>query len=181
MFANTGTFTASANCRYIAKSVIASGKIMSAPASTQACARSMAASKPSTASASVRAIITKFSSTRASTAALMRSTISSLETMALFGRCPQRFCATWSSIWTAATPARSKLRIVRAILNAPPQPTSMSTSKGVSTLSVIRRASISTSSIVVMPKSGIPHEQAATPPPDRYTALNPLCVASRAK
>jgi len=106
---------------------------------------------------------------------------SAIETMALFGRWPQRFCATWSSICTAATPARSKLRIVRAILNAPPQPTSMSTSKGVSTLSVIRRASISTSSIVVIPKSGIPHEQAATPPPDRYTALNPLCVASRAK
>ena len=36
MLARIGTFTASANRRYIARSVIASGKIMSAPASTQA-------------------------------------------------------------------------------------------------------------------------------------------------
>ena len=51
---------------------------MSAPASTQAQQRSIADCMPSTASASVRAIITKSSSHLASTAALMRSTISCL-------------------------------------------------------------------------------------------------------
>ena len=58
---------------------------MSAPASTQAQARSIAASRPSTASASVRAMMTKSGSVRASTAALMRSTISSCDTSSLFG------------------------------------------------------------------------------------------------
>ena len=85
MLARTGTFTAAMNCSYWANSVMASGKIMSAPASTQATARSMAESIPSTAKASVRAMMTK-SSVRASTAALIRSTISSLETIALPGR-----------------------------------------------------------------------------------------------
>jgi len=61
---------------------------MSAPASTQACARSIADCIPSTASASVRAMITKLSSLRASTAALMRSAISPWLTMALFAPMP---------------------------------------------------------------------------------------------
>ncbi len=86
MLASTGTPTASTNSRYCSSSVIASGKIMSAPASTQARARSIADCMPSTAKASVRAMITKSGSVRASTAALMRSTISSLGTMALLGR-----------------------------------------------------------------------------------------------
>ncbi|MNN64242.1 hypothetical protein D3C81_1796730 [compost metagenome] len=90
MLARIGTCTASANWRYIASSVMASGNSMSAPASTYACARSIAASNPSTASASVRAITTKFGSVRASTAARILSTISSFDTIALFGRCPQR-------------------------------------------------------------------------------------------
>ena len=58
MFASTGTPTAWRKRLYIARSVIASGKIMSAPASTYATARSIAASMPSTASASVRAMTT---------------------------------------------------------------------------------------------------------------------------
>ena len=45
MLARIGTLTAAANALYIARSVIASGKIMSAPASTQARARSIAASQ----------------------------------------------------------------------------------------------------------------------------------------
>ena len=64
---------------------MASGKIISAPASTQAQARSIADCRPSTASASVRAIITKLASVFASTAALTLSTISAWLTMALFG------------------------------------------------------------------------------------------------
>jgi hypothetical protein len=58
-------------------------------------------------------------------------------------------------------------RTVRAMLNAPPHPVSASTSKGSVLASVIRRMSISTSSIVLMPRSGRPREFAATPPPDR--------------
>ena len=47
MFASTGTFTASTNFWYVGKSYAASAKMPSAPASTQAMARSMAASTPS--------------------------------------------------------------------------------------------------------------------------------------
>ena len=57
-------------------------------------------------------------------------------------------------------------RMVREMLNAPPQPVSISTSSGRSVTSVMRRTSISTSSMVVMPRSGMPQELAATPPPD---------------
>ena len=67
---------------------------MSAPASTQAAARSIADSIPATASASVRAMMTNSGSVLASTAALMRSTISDFATMALPGRCPQRLAWT---------------------------------------------------------------------------------------
>jgi hypothetical protein len=66
---------------------------------------------------------------------------------------------------------------VRAILNAPPQPVSASTNSGKAQASVILRMSISTSSMVLMPKSGIPRELAATPPPDKYRALNPQAAA----
>ena len=41
---------------------------------------------------------------------------------------------------TAATPMRSKLRMVRAMLNAPPQPVSMSTSSGMPAASIIKVA-----------------------------------------
>ena len=98
----------------------------------------------------------KSGSVRASTAALMRSTISSTGTISLLGRWPQRFCATWSSMCTAAAPAFSISRIVLAILNAPPQPVSMSTSKGKSQADVIRCTSTNTSFNDVMPKSGKP-------------------------
>ncbi|MNN64722.1 hypothetical protein D3C81_1801750 [compost metagenome] len=57
---------------------------------------------------------------------------------------------------------------VRAMLNAlGPKPVSMSTISGRSQTSEMRRTSISTSSIVLMPRSGRPSEPAATPPPDR--------------
>ena len=69
----------------------ASGNIISAPASENAIALSTADSIPSKANASVLAIITKLGSVLASTAALIRSSISLVLTIALFGRCPQRF------------------------------------------------------------------------------------------
>ena len=137
-------------------SVIASAKIASAPASTQAQARSITACRPSFCKASVRAITTKFASVLASTAALTRSTISCWVTISLLGRWPQRFCATWSSMCTAAAPAAIICLTLRAMLNAPPQPVSISTSNGVSTRSVMRRTSSKTLSRLVMPKSGNP-------------------------
>jgi hypothetical protein len=57
---------------------------------------------------------------------------------------------------------------VRAMLNAlAPKPVSASTSKGSGQASVMRRASVSTSSSPLMPRSGKPSEPAATPPPER--------------
>src|SRR3954447_12088632 len=67
MLARIGTLTAFLNFVYIGNAVMASGKIMSAPASTYAQARSIAASRPSTARASVRAMMTNPVSVRAST------------------------------------------------------------------------------------------------------------------
>ena len=79
----------------------------------------------------------------------------------------------------AARPAPNLMNdfTVRAMLNAPPQPVSASTSSGSGQASVMRRMSISTSSMVLMPRSGTPRELAATPPPDRYRALNPQAAA----
>jgi hypothetical protein len=55
-----------------------------------------------------------------------------------------------------------------AMLNAlGPKPVSMSTSSGTSHTSVMRRTSVSTSSIELIPRSGKPSEPAATPPPER--------------
>ncbi|MNJ54464.1 hypothetical protein D3C77_499030 [compost metagenome] len=168
MLARIGALIRSAKVLYIASSVMASGNTMSAPASIHAAARSSADSRPSTARASVRAMITKLSSVRASTAALMRSTISCWETISLFGRWPQRLAPTWSSMWIAAAPNLIIDLTVRATLNAEePKPVSTSTSSGRSQTSVIRRTSVSTSSSPVMPRSGRPREPAATPPPER--------------
>ena len=83
-------------------------------------------------------------------------------------------------MWTAPTPALSISRIVLAILKAPPQPVSISTSKGVSVAAVIRTASVITSCIEVIPKSGRPYDAAATPPPERYKHRNPTCSAIKA-
>ena len=163
-----GTFTAFLKRVYMSRSVIASGKMPSAPASTQATARSTARSSPSLASASVRAITKNAGSVRASTAALMRSAISSFETSSLPGRWPQRLAPTWSSMCIAAAPNLTSDLTVRATLKAlAPKPVSTSTSRGRSQTSVMRRMSVSTSSRFEMPRSGNPREPAATPPPDR--------------
>ena len=110
----------------------------------------------------------------------MRSTISCLETTSLPGRCPQRLACTWSSMCRPAAPNLMKDFTVRAMLKAPPQPVSASTSSGRAQASVMRRTSISTSSMVLMPRSGTPKELAATPPPERYSALKPQAAAIRA-
>ena len=48
---------------------------------------------------------------------------------------------------------------------------STSTSTGSVVTSVIRRRSVRTSSMVVIPRSGIPQEPAATPPPEIYSDM----------
>jgi hypothetical protein len=116
----------------------------------------------------VRAIRKNSASVFASAAAFTRSAISCSGTIALPGRWPQRFAPAWSSMWQADAPALISERTVRAMLKAlGPKPVSMSTSSGRSHTSVMRRTSISTSSSVFRPRSGMPSEPAATPPPDR--------------
>ena len=57
---------------------------------------------------------------------------------------------------------------VLAILNAEdPKPVSTSTSSGKGQISVIRLASVKTSSKLEMPRSGRPRDPAETPPPDK--------------
>jgi hypothetical protein len=64
---------------------------------------------PSPATASVRAMTRKSGSVRPEAAACTRSTISSVLTSFLLGRCPQRFRSTWSSICMARRPRRDHL------------------------------------------------------------------------
>jgi hypothetical protein len=58
-------------------------------------------------------------------------------------------------------------RVVETLKALEPKPVSTSTSSGRSQTSVIRRTSINTSSRLEMPRSGMPSEPAATPPPER--------------
>ena len=81
---------------------------MSAPASIYRLAWSIAAENPSTAQASVRAIMTR-PSRRASTAALTLPTISSAAINSLPAKWPQRFGACWSSSCMALAPAAPEL------------------------------------------------------------------------
>ncbi len=71
-------------------------------------------------------------------------------------------------MWAAAAPASISDLIVRWMLKADgPKPVSISTRSGRSQTAVILRTSTSTSSKVVIPKSGTPKDPAATPPPER--------------
>ena len=80
----------------------------------------MAASIPSTAAASVRAISTRSGSCRAAKAALTLLIITSAGTTCFPVMCPHRFGATWSSMCMAATPAASYSCTVRITLIALP-------------------------------------------------------------
>jgi hypothetical protein len=75
---------------------------------------------PSTARLSVRAMMTKSGSSRASHAARILPTISSSGTRALFSMCPHFLGKIWSSRWMPATPAASYSRTVRMTLTALP-------------------------------------------------------------
>ena len=97
--------------RRISSTVVgASTNSRSAPASHASCARAIASSMPLTASASVRAMITKSGSSRASSAALILPSHSAGGTTALPVMWPQRFGNTWSSMKRPATPAFSYRR-----------------------------------------------------------------------
>ena len=61
-----------------------------------------------------------------------------------------------------------------------PKPVSASTKIGKLQTSVILLKSVKTSSIEDIARSGMPSDPAATPPPDRYIALNPEALAKSA-
>jgi hypothetical protein len=115
----------------------------------------MAASSPSTARASVRAMITR-PSCRASHAARSLPTISACETTALPAKWPQRLGNTWSSSCTAATPMRSKARTVRVTFTALPNPVSISAITGSDVASTMCQTASRTSVMVVRPTSAQP-------------------------
>ena len=92
---------------------------------------------PSTARMSVRAMIRKFGSRRASTAARMRLIAVSSSTTALPSRCPQRFGLIWSSMCVPARPASSSVWIVRATFIGSPKPVSASMIAGSSVIRAI--------------------------------------------
>ena len=164
MFARIGTSTAARTASNSERSTIASGKIASAPASTSARARSIAADNPSIARMSVRAMISRFLSRRPSTAARMRFTAVSSSTTLLPSRCPQRFGFTWSSMWRPATPASSSSCTVRATFIGSPNPVSASTIVGRSVMREICRVRPATSVSVVRPMSGSPRSALSTAP-----------------
>src|SRR6185369_7582495 len=83
--------------------------------------RLIASSRPCPAAESVRAMMMKSGSLRAATAAsIFLAASASSMTGREPGRCPQRFGATWSSIWIADTPAASYSRTVWRTLTALP-------------------------------------------------------------
>ena len=107
-------------------------------------------------------------SVRASTAALMRSTISCCVTISLPGRWPQRLAPTWSSMCIAAAPALISDFTVRATLNARRAEAGVDVDQQRQVADVGDAAHVGQHVVeVVMPRSGRPSEPAATPPPDR--------------
>ena len=139
----------------------------------------MAASSPSQAMASVRAMIISSGSCRAWQATLIFVHISPASTSVLSSRCPQRLGKAWSSICRAATPALSNARTVRSTFAVPPKPVSASAITGRSQASTIRSSCASTSVNPSSPMSGMPAERAMAPPL-AYTASNPASSARRA-
>ena len=126
----------------------ASTNSTSAPAFIYSSQRCMASSQPVTAMESVRTIMVKSSSVRASTAARIFWTMSTVEITFLSSKWPQRLGDSWSSMWMAATPARSYSLTVLRTFKTPPYPVSASAITGTSTTAV-RDAALSTISVMV--------------------------------
>jgi len=91
----------------------ASAYMQSAPASAYRLSRRIASSTPWVPAASVREMMMKSGSRRASHAAFTFCTISSAGMTLLPAMCPQRLGHTWSSNMTAATPAFSNARVAK--------------------------------------------------------------------
>src|SRR5688572_9208379 len=180
MLARIGTSTASRMALNSSRLAMASGKMASAPASTSALARSWAASRPSTARMSVRAMMRKFGSRRASAAARMRLVAVSRSTTFLPSRWPQRLGLNWSSMWQPASPAFSSSWTLRATFMGSPKPVSASTMAGRSVMRAICPARVATSVSVVSPMSGRPRSLASTAP-EMYTPAKPFSSISRAE
>jgi len=113
---------------------------------------------------SVRAMMSRFGSRRAETAARMRLIAVSESTTALPSRWPQRLGLTWSSMCRPATPASSRVCTVRATFIGSPNPVSASTSDGRSVIRLICWARAATSVRVVSPMSGRPRSAEITAP-----------------
>src|SRR5579875_246703 len=98
----------------------ASTNAISAPTSSAALARRMASAKPSTARASVRAMIRKSGSWRAAVAARILARYGSSGITSLRSRWPHFLGKPWSSRCKPATPARSYSRTVRTTFSSLP-------------------------------------------------------------
>jgi hypothetical protein len=113
--------------------------------------------------ASVRAMITRSGSARASSAALILASQSAAGITALPAMWPQRFGNTWSSMNSPATPAFSYSRTARATLVTLPKPVSASASSG-SGLASQKREYISDNSVSEScDESGRPSSVAVAP------------------
>src|SRR6266508_5546681 len=120
MLARSGALTSRAT-RWISSSVWgASTKITSAPASAARLPRSMASSRLVTARASVRAMMTRSGSVRYSLAARILSQNPCVGMICLPAMWPHFLGATWSSMCSPATPARSYSRTVRTTFSTLP-------------------------------------------------------------
>ena len=76
--------------------------------------------------------------------------------------CPQRFGATWSSIWIAFAPTASSSRTVSQTPDSFPYPVSASTTIGRLVAARMRRTLSTTSARPTSPTSGTPNWCAAS-------------------
>ena len=149
----------------------------STPHSKYCSARSNAASKPSTATASVRANIKVLLDRRASKAARNLPCISLAGITPLPCKCPHRLGNVWSSSWIMLAPQRSNSNTVRRVLSAFPKPVSASTMMGNWTRSAKAASVCATSDAVTKPISDRPNFVYAIEAPDKYKASKPDCSA----
>ena len=109
----------------------------------------------------------ELASVRASTAALMRSTISPVGTNSLSGTVSAALGAYLVFDMNGGGAGLDhRADGARDVEGAAPAGVDIDEQRQ-STSSVMRRTSVSTSSMVLMPRSGMPSELAATPPPDK--------------
>mmetsp|Transcript_11748 Transcript_11748/g.26356 ORF Transcript_11748/g.26356 Transcript_11748/m.26356 type:complete len:207 (-) Transcript_11748:16-636(-) len=158
----------------------ASTKSASAPASAKHCALSSASLKPTACLASLRANtmigswpVMAATSSRASHAARMRATASSLFTTRFGPTCPQLLGHSWSSIRIPANPSLAYSETVLWQLTPLPYPVSASTMIGKSpAASMMLRDWSITSPKLNKPTSGLANLPAATLKPETKATSN---------